>query len=30
MACRDEDHDHIGHEAGDLVYHLLIVLERFV
>lgn len=29
MACKDEDHDHIRYEAGDLVYHLLVVLERY-
>lgn len=23
MACKDDDHDHIRYEAGDLVYHLL-------
>lgn len=29
MACKDRDHDHIRYEAGDLVYHLLVVLERY-
>lgn len=29
MACKDKDHDHIRYEAGDLVYHLLVTLERF-
>lgn len=29
MACKDKDHDHIRYEAGDLVYHLLVVLERY-
>lgn len=29
MACKDDDHDHIRYEAGDLVYHLLVVLERY-
>lgn len=29
MACKDNDHDHIRYEAGDLVYHLLVVLERY-
>ena len=29
MACKDEDHDHIRYEAADLVYHLLVTLERF-
>ncbi len=28
MACKDRDHDHIRYEAGDLVYHLLVTLER--
>lgn len=28
LACKDEDHDHIRYEAADLVYHLLVVLER--
>ncbi len=28
MACKDDDHDHIRYEAADLVYHLLVVLER--
>ena len=28
MACKDEDHDHIRYEAADLVYHLLVTLER--
>ena len=23
MACKDDDHDHIRYEAGDLLYHLL-------
>ena len=26
MACKDNDHDHIRYEAGDLVYHLLVLL----
>lgn len=29
MACKGNDHDHIRYEAGDLVYHLLVVLERY-
>jgi len=28
MAVKDDDHDHIRYEAADLVYHLLVVLER--
>lgn len=29
MAAKDRDHDHIRYEAGDLVYHLLVALERY-
>ena len=29
MAAKDRDHDHIRYAAGDLVYHLLVVLERY-
>lgn len=29
MACKDRDHDHIRYEAADLVYHLLVTLERY-
>ena len=29
MACKDRDHDHIRYEAADLVYHLLVALERY-
>ena len=29
MACKDDDHDHIRYEAGDLVYLLLVILERY-
>lgn len=29
MACKDDDHDHIRYEAGDLVYHLMVILERY-
>jgi phosphoribosyl-ATP pyrophosphohydrolase len=28
MAIKDDDHDHIRYEAADLVYHLLVVLQR--
>ena len=28
MACKDDDHDHIRYEAADLIYHLLVTLER--
>ena len=29
MACKDNDHDHIRYECGDLVYHLLVTMERY-
>ena len=29
MACKDKDHDHIRYEAADLVYHLMVALERY-
>ena len=29
MACKDNDHDHIRYEADDLVYHLMVTLERY-
>ena len=29
MACKDDDHDHIRYEVADLVYHLLVTLERY-
>lgn len=29
MACKDNDHDHIRYEAADLIYHLLVTLERY-
>lgn len=29
MAAKDRDHDHIRYEAADLVYHLLVTLERY-
>ena len=28
-ACKDNDHDHSRDEAGELVYHLLVTLERY-
>ena len=28
LAAKDNDHDHIRYEAADLLYHLLVVLER--
>ncbi|MDR2035124.1 MAG: phosphoribosyl-ATP diphosphatase [Coriobacteriales bacterium] len=28
MAVKDDNHDHIRYEAADLMYHLLVVLER--
>lgn len=28
LAAKDDDHDHIRYEAADLLYHLLVVLER--
>ena len=28
MAVKDDDYDHIRYEAADLLYHLLVVLER--
>ncbi|MEY8436355.1 phosphoribosyl-ATP diphosphatase [Atopobiaceae bacterium 24-176] len=28
LASKDHDHDHIRYEAADLVYHLLVCLER--
>lgn len=28
LASKDKDHDHIRYEAADLVYHLLVLLER--
>ncbi|MDR3052428.1 MAG: phosphoribosyl-ATP diphosphatase [Coriobacteriales bacterium] len=28
LAVKDHDHDHIRYEAGDLLYHLLVLLER--
>lgn len=29
MACKDNDHDHIRYEMGDLLYHLLVVAEKY-
>ena len=29
MASKDNDHDHIRYEAADLVYHLMVTLERY-
>jgi phosphoribosyl-ATP pyrophosphohydrolase len=29
MACKDNDHDHIRYEAADLIYHLLVTMERY-
>ena len=29
MACKDDDHDHIRYESADLLYHLLVTLERY-
>lgn len=29
MAAKDDDHDHLRYEAADLIYHLLVVLERY-
>ena len=29
LACKDDDLDHIRYEAADLVYHLLVCLERW-
>lgn len=28
LAYKDRDHDHIRYEAADLVYHLMVLLER--
>ena len=29
MAAKDDDHDHLRYEAADLLYHLMVVLERY-
>ncbi len=29
MACKDDDHDHIRYEMGDLLYHMLVVAEKY-
>jgi len=28
LAVKDDDHDHIRYEAADLLYHLLVLMER--
>lgn len=28
LAAKDEDHDHIRYEVADLVYHLMVLMER--
>jgi phosphoribosyl-ATP pyrophosphohydrolase len=28
LAVKENDHDHIRYEAGDLLYHLLVLFER--
>lgn len=28
MAAKDDDHDHLRYEAADLIYHLLVVLDK--
>jgi phosphoribosyl-ATP pyrophosphohydrolase len=28
MASKDDDHDHIRYEAADLLYHLMVLLEK--
>jgi len=28
LAVKEDDHDHIRYEAGDLLYHLLVLFER--
>jgi phosphoribosyl-ATP pyrophosphohydrolase len=28
LAAKDKDHDHIRYEAADLLYHLLVLLQR--
>lgn len=28
LAYKDRDHDHVRYEAADLVYHLMVLLER--
>lgn len=29
LACKDRDHDHIRYEAADVLYHLLVICERW-
>jgi len=29
LALKDSDHDHIRYEAADLLYHMLVALERY-
>lgn len=29
MAAKDDDHDHIRYEMGDVLYHLLVICERY-
>lgn len=29
LACKDNDHDHIRYEMGDVLYHLLVICERY-
>jgi len=29
MAAKDADHDHVLYESADLLYHLMVVLERY-
>lgn len=29
LACKDSDHDHIRYEAADVLYHLLVICERW-
>ena len=28
MAAKDDDHDHLRYESADLIYHLLVVLDK--
>jgi phosphoribosyl-ATP pyrophosphohydrolase len=28
LAVKDDDHDHARYEAADLLYHLLVLLQR--
>jgi phosphoribosyl-ATP pyrophosphohydrolase len=28
LAAKDKDHDHLRYEAADLIYHLLVLLQR--